>query len=68
MFVPRHVNQAFAIRLVNCSEMEMAVRLHMDGLTCFTTAMSGSPRGRNGEPAYSWILVKSKSTVTVPGY
>ncbi len=68
--------QEYAIRLINRSNLEMGVRLTIDGLNIFhfselrqpATLASGKPNPRKGEPQYDLVLVPARGEVIVPGW
>lgn len=71
--IPRE--QEYTVRLINRSEMEMGVRLSIDGLSAFTfceqrqpAMIDGKPNPRKGQPLYDVILIPAKGEVTVPGW
>jgi len=75
-FAPIAREQEYAIRLLNRSDLEMGVRLSIDGLNIFhfselrqpAVLPSGKPNPRKGEPQYDLILVPAKGEVIVHGW
>jgi hypothetical protein len=75
-YAPIQREQSYAVRLINRSDLEVAVRLTIDGLSIFTfselrqpaTDARGKPNPRKGEPLYELVLVPPKSAVVIPGW
>jgi hypothetical protein len=59
----------FAVRLINDSDREAAVRLTVDGLSVFAFTEHRQEKGPGkGEPLYSVLLVPAKGSLTVRGW
>jgi hypothetical protein len=68
-FVPLQRNQSYAIRLVNRSDLEVAVRLSVDGFNVFAFSEMRHKDGEfKGAPLYDMILIGPKDSVTVQGW
>lgn len=75
-FAPVPRQSEYTVRLVNRSDLDMAVRLTIDGLSVFSfyeerhpaRLPDGQPNPRRGQPACDLILVPAKSEVAVPGW
>ncbi len=60
---------AFAVRLINNSDHEAAVRLSVDGVDLFAFSKERHARGPSrGEPLYSVVLVPAHKSVVVKGW
>jgi hypothetical protein len=61
--------QTYAIRLVNRSAIEVAVRLSVDGLNLFTFSELRQKEGPyKGAPLYDMVLVPPRDSVTIKGW
>ena len=62
-------DQTYAIRIVNRSPIEVAVRLSVDGFNIFAFSEMRQEDGPyKGAPLYDMLLVPPKETVTVRGW
>jgi hypothetical protein len=61
--------QTYAIRLVNRSPIEVAVRLSVDGLNVFTFSELRQKDGPyQGAPLYDMVLIPPKESITIRGW
>jgi hypothetical protein len=61
--------QTYAVRLVNRSAIEVAVRLSVDGLNIFTFSELRQKEGPyQGAPLYDMVLIPPKGEVIIPGW
>ena len=68
-FMRLRKDQTYAVRLINQSEHEMAVRLCIDGLSMFAFSDLKHDRGPNkGEPRHTLVLVPARKSVLIPGW
>ncbi len=63
-FVKIKRGETYAVRLINKSPHEAAVKLRIDGLSMFAF----SEVGDKGSPRYSAVIVPAKSSVTIKGW
>ncbi len=62
-------DQTYAIRVINRSPLEMAVRLCVDGINVFSFSELRHEEGpEKGSPRFDLLLVPAKETVTIPGW
>jgi hypothetical protein len=62
-------DQTYAIRLINRSRIEVAVRLSVDGLNVFSFSQLRQEDGPyKGAPLYDMVLVPPKDSLTIPGW
>jgi hypothetical protein len=68
-FVELRREQTYAIRLVNRSPIEVAVRLSVDGLNLFTFSELRHKEGPyKGAPLYDMVLIPPRGSVTIKGW
>jgi hypothetical protein len=75
-FVPIKRGEAYAVRLINDSDLEAAVQLRIDGLSMFSFSefrqpdkdAKGKDNPRKGEPLYSVVILNPKSSAVIPGW
>jgi hypothetical protein len=75
-FVPIQRGEAYAVRLVNDSELEAAVQLRIDGLSMFAFStlrqpekdVAGKDNPKKGEPLYSVVILPPRSRADIPGW
>ena len=61
--------EAYAVKLINDSDLEMAVRLTIDGLSWFAFSELRHKDGpHKGEPLYSVVYVKPHGSVVIRGW
>jgi hypothetical protein len=61
--------EAYAIRLINNSDKEAAVRLSIDGLSLFAFSEHRKQAGpQKGEPLYSVLLIPAGKSLTIKGW
>lgn len=75
-FVPLERGDSYAVRLINDSPHDAAVRLSIDGLSMFAfselrqpdTLPGGKPNPRRGEPLFNVVIVPKHSKVEILGW
>jgi hypothetical protein len=68
-FVKVDRGETYAVRLINDSDLEMAVRLTIDGLSWFAFSELRHQDGlHKGEPLYSVVYVKPHGSVVIRGW
>jgi hypothetical protein len=62
-------DQTYAVRLINRSDLEMAVRLSIDGLNLFTFSELRQKEGKfKGCPQYDMVLVPPRGSIEIGGW
>jgi hypothetical protein len=62
-------DQTYAVRLVNRSPIEVAVRLSIDGLNIFTFSELRQTEGPyKGAPLYDMVLIPPQESITIKGW
>lgn len=68
-FVKINRGETYAIRAYNDTDLEMAIRLAIDGLNIFTFSELRHKDGdKKGDPLYSVYLIKPHSSITIRGW
>jgi hypothetical protein len=65
-FVPIGEGEMYGVKIYNNSQREIAVGLHIDGLSQFAFSEDRDPA--TGKPLFSHWIVAAKSSFTIPGW